>query len=191
VRLDLKSPSILKTKPCVLHARRMRLQVVSAALFCVAVLSARAAETTPAPEWSGGTFATFAHDGPSIWLSFIRQDKRHLIGRFTFENISGSRAQAKDATIEGINGEEGQFWPVIRCEARRAPDTPWESIGESSMDGPRKRLEIKADSPAVELRVTLDIFKPLIGKYYSGRIVLSSGDTSQFELQELTPRTER
>ena len=168
----------------------MRLHFVRAALFCVAVLSARAAEPTPMPEWSGGTFATFAHDGPSIWLSFIHQDKWHLVGRFTFENVSGSRAQAKDVTVEGVEGEEGeegQFWPLVRCEARRAPDAPWEPIGGSSADGPRQRLEIKAGSPAVELRVTLDIFKPLIGKYESGRIVLSSGDTSQFELKDLAP----
>ena len=115
------------------------------------------------------------------------QDKRHLVGRFTFENISGSRAQAKDVAVEGVDREEGQFWPVVRCEVRRARGSPWEPIGESSAEGSRRRLAIKADSAPVELRITLDIFKPLIEKYESGRIVLSSGDTSQFELKELTP----
>jgi hypothetical protein len=165
----------------------MRLHAVRAALFCIAVLSARAAEPTPVQEWSGGTFATFAHDGPTIRLWYMVQDKRHLVGRFTFENVSGSRAKATDATVEGVDREEDQFWPVVRCEVQRARGAPWEAIGESSVEGSRKRLAIKADSPPVELRVTLDIFKPFIGKYESGRIVLTSGDTSQFELKELTP----
>src|SRR4051812_41726734 len=102
----------------------MRLHPVTAALFCVAVLSTRAAEPTPVQEWSGGTFATFAHDGPIIWFRFIRQDRWHLVGRFTFENITGSRARAKDAVVEGVERTEGQFWPVVRCEARQAPDAP-------------------------------------------------------------------
>jgi hypothetical protein len=148
----------------------------------------RAAEATPTPvqEWSGGFFATYAHDGPGIRLFAIRQDRSHLTGTFSFENMSGSRAQAKDFTFQSVHRED-QLWPVVYYEVRRDRAAPWERIGQSSPEGKPQAVTIKADSAPVDLYVTLDMFKPLIEKYVEGRIVLDSAHTSQFDLKDLAP----
>jgi len=159
------------------------------ALFSISLLCVRAAEPTPTKiqEWSGGFFATYAHDGPGIRLWAIEQDRSHLTGTFSFENISGPRAQATDVTFQGVRRTEDHLWPVVYYEVRRDRAAPWEPLGQSSVEGQPRAVTIKADSAPVDLYVTLDMFKPLIGKYAEGRIVLDSAHTSQFDLKDLAP----
>ena len=164
---------------------------IYASVVCSTILPhAYAAEPTPTPiqEWSGGFFATFAHDGPSIRLWSIEQNRSHLTGTFTFENISGPRAKANDVTFQGVRRAEDHLWPVVYYEVRRDRAASWERLGQSSVEGQAEPVTIKADSAPVDLYVTLDIFKPLIGKYAEGRVVLDSTNTSQFDLSDLAPK---
>ncbi len=140
--------------------------------------------------FSRAMFYTYSHDGPNIILGMVSQDDWHTSGTFDFENISGERQQAKDAMLRGVK-RGGGFWPYVRCEARRKDSTVWDKIGESWVFGWPSRLVVKAESKPVEFSVRLDVFEDLVSKYEFGRIVLSSGDTSQFLLEDLTaPNTQ-
>ena len=54
----------------------------------------------------------------------------------------------------------------------------------------REKVTIARNSQNLELMVNLDEFQPLIGKYEVGRIVLNSGEVSEFELKSLLPPAE-
>jgi len=153
-------------------------------LLCTATLFAACSSKTR-PYFSKAFFYTFAHDGPTIILGMVSADGAHLSGRFDFENISGERQQAKDAVIYGVRRAD-RFWAHARCEGRRDENSSWESLGHSWILGWPATLKVKAESntPA-KFSVRLDIFDDAIGKYKFGRIVLSSGDTSQFLLEDV------
>jgi hypothetical protein len=157
-------------------------------MLSVFVCPAHAQQHQP---WSGGFSYTYSHDGPNIILGFIRQDEAHLSGEFTFENVSGSRDKAKDVLLQGGKTSDGRFWPQVRYEARRDADAPWEPLGHSPAIGRSAKRTIKAEGKPVQLTVRLDVFQPLIRTHKMGRIVFSSGDTSQFELKDFAPLNER
>lgn len=157
------------------------LSVVSSALL----LSASAAE--PPRVWSRGFHATYAHDGPSIGLDYLNQGHSDLVGTFSFESISGKRARARTVGLDGVQTASKVFWPKVRYEARQAPDVPWEQIGESSVVGRPKKLTIKSGAIYTDLWVSLGVFKPLVGTYESGRVIFSSGQSSEFQLKSLAP----
>ena len=159
---------------------------VGLSVLCSALLlSASAAE--PPRVWSRGFHATYAHDGPSIGLDYLNQSDSDLVGTFSFENISGKRAKARTVVVDGVETAPKTFWPKVRYEARKAPDQPWQPIGESSVVGRPKKLTIKSGAIYTDLWVSLGIFKPIVGRYESGRIILSSGQSSEFQLQSLAP----
>ena len=154
-------------------------------LVCVAALVAACTGETR-PYFSKAFFYTFAHDGPTIILGMVSSDGSNLSGTFDFENISGERKQAKHAVIRGVR-RLGGFWAHAHCEARRDENSSWEALGQSWVFGWPANLNVKAESAApAEFSVRLDIFDSAIGRYKFGRIVLSSGDTSQFALEDLT-----
>ncbi len=143
------------------------------------------------PNFSKGFFYTFAHDGPAIILDMVSADGRHLTGTFGFENISGERKRAKDVVVRGVR-RAGAFWAHARCEVRRDENSSWEPIGRSWVLGWPATLNVKAESTTpAEFSVRLDIFDDAINKYRFGRIILSSGDTSQFLLEDLTSGSEK
>jgi hypothetical protein len=137
--------------------------------------------------WSRGFNWTAAHDRPGIGLYYLNQDDSDFYGAFSCENTSGKRETAQKIVIEGVESEHGLFWPSVRYEARKDVTAPWESLGKSSAPGRPKKLTIEAEATDVDLWVSLQIFKPLIGKYESGRIVLNDGHTSEFQLKHLAP----
>ena len=141
----------------------------------------------PPKMWSRASSYTFAHDGPSMYLGFVSQKESDLVGIFTFENISGSRETAHRATLTGVAIEPDEFWPKVRYEAQKEAGGRWEVIGQSSLSGHSKRLAIEVGAPPVHLWVSLKLLQPLIGKYKFGRIVLDSGDVSEFNLNDLAP----
>jgi hypothetical protein len=125
--------------------------------------------------------------GPNIVLVAVHPNHSHLVGIFNFENISGERQQAKEVVFRGVRSIGGGFWPHVRYEARRNEGAFWEPLGESWLLGWPTKLTVKAESSPVGFSVRLDVFQSLIGKYEFGRIVLSSGATSQFQLDDLAP----
>ena len=141
----------------------------------------------PPQVWSRGFTWMSAHDGPGIGLYYLNQDDSDFYGTFSFDNVSGERNVAHKVRIDGTQDRYRHFWPRVRYEARRDDKAPWESLGESSPRGRSKSLVVRPRQSNVDLWVILNIFKPLIGKYESGRIVLSSGERSEFQLKYLAP----
>jgi len=154
--------------------------------FCVFCLLAACSEKRH-ELFSGAFMYTFAHNGPSIMLGFVSGGVFHLSGIFTFENVSGDRERAKDVILRGVR-RPGAFWAQADCEVRRDEKSAWEPIGKSAVFGWPAKLVVKAEAKAIDLSVRLDLFEPFIGRYEFGRIILTSGDTSEFFLDDLTPK---
>lgn len=126
-------------------------------------------------------------NGPAIILFDLDQSEVRLTGWFAFENYSGKAHAAKTLIIEGCKTSDGVFWPAVTLEVRNESTEQWEPIGKAVNQGCRDRIEIAPNTVNHELTVNLEAFKPLISKYKLGRIVLKTGQVSEFELKNLLP----
>ena len=105
-----------------------------------------------------------------------------LIGDFIFVPRSEN-----SAVIEGTRTLDGDFWPKVALQVGNS-DQHWERIGQSKHDGAPERLEVSAERGET-IRVLLNDYKPLIGKYKYGRIVFSNGESGVFYLDLLNPQS--
>lgn len=91
------------------------------------------------------------------------------------------------------------FWPYVQLEASNLRDKEWTVIGVSpsataGIDAsvlmyPDKAAYVERSAPQSAIcQINLDPFRPLIGKFRYGRVVLRSGGASQFiVLSDLLP----
>lgn len=126
-------------------------------------------------------------DRPTLILLTVDQRDNELIGSYVFNNYYSKKDKAGDVTVEGVRDTNGLFWPCVQLQAKKHNAVDWEGIGASNTPGPRSKILIRKNATSIGLHVRLDLFKPLIGKYEFGRIILSSGQLSEFELKDLSP----
>lgn len=120
-------------------------------------------------------------------LFSIDQGELHLIGTWSYTNGAVGNKTPPRVVIEGTKTSDGIFWPGVRLDVRRERTGKWKRIAKSSNHGQRATMTIEPNATNFDLTVNLDVFKTLIGKYESGRIVLNTGQASVFELKDLLP----
>ena len=120
-------------------------------------------------------------------LFSIDQDELHLIGTWSYTNGTVGSKTPPRVVIEGTKTADGIFWPEVRLEVRKTRNAKWKRIATSRNEGQRASMIIEPNAINFDLTVNLDAFKPMLGKYESGRIVLNTGRTSEFELKDLLP----
>lgn len=126
-------------------------------------------------------------EGVTLILLSVDQRDTKLIGHFVFENKESTDKKARDVTVDGVKDCEGIFWPRVKLEVKRRDSIYWVPVsGPAPVGGPAKIL-IQPNETNFDIVVNLNPFKALIGKYEAGRITLSSGQESEFDLKELLP----
>jgi hypothetical protein len=120
-------------------------------------------------------------------LFSLDQDELHLIGTWSYTNGTFGNKTPPRVVIEGTKTADGIFWPEVRFEVRKTRKTKWRRIATSPNEGQRASVTIEPNAINFDLTVNLDAFKVFLGKYESGRIILNSGRTSEFELKDLLP----
>jgi hypothetical protein len=126
-------------------------------------------------------FRQLAPDAPAH-LSSVTSLGARLIGGFIFVPRSTS-----SAAIEGTRTLDGDFWPKVKLQVGNSEEQ-WTTIGESKHHGALEKLEVSPDRGET-IRVLLNDYKPLIGKYKYGRIMFSNGDFGVFFLELLNPKS--
>jgi hypothetical protein len=118
----------------------------------------------------------------------VDQGDRHLVGTWSYGNGAvGNETPPPRVVIGGTKTADGIFWPDVRLEVRKGQKDKWERIPTSPNHGERATVTIEPNAINLDLMVNLDAFKPLLNKYESGRIVLKTGRSSEFELKDLLP----
>jgi hypothetical protein len=96
--------------------------------------------------------------------------------------------QASSRTsIEGTETPDGEFWPYVTAQVANNYRGVWRVIGHPSNVGKPTSLSIKPKDVNARLIVDMEIFRPLIGKFRYGRLVLKNGKAAIFELKNLLP----
>ena len=117
----------------------------------------------------------------------IDQGDRHLVGTWSYTNGAVGNKTPPRVVIEGTRTTDGVFWPDVKLEARKGRTGKWKQVPNPAIEGELATVIIEPNAINFDLTVNLDAFKPLMGTYESGRIVLKTGRTLQFELKDLVP----
>ncbi len=123
-------------------------------------------------------------------LFSVDQGELNLVGTWSYTNGAIGNEPPPPIVIEGTKTPDGSFWPDVRLEVRKARKGNWKKIATSPSHGERATVTIGPNATNFDLTVNLDAFKPLLHNYKSGRIVLNTGRTSEFELEDLLPARE-
>lgn len=93
--------------------------------------------------------------------------------------------------LDGVQTSDGKFWPNVVAQVADDYDGVWITIGKCSSAGKPITLSLERDDVKAELYVDLRIFRPMVGKFRYGRLVLINGNVAAFELYKLLPPEER
>lgn len=120
-------------------------------------------------------------------LVSVDQGDVHLVGTWSYTNGAVGSEIPPRVVIEGTKTADGGFWPDVRLEVRKGRKGKWKRIAQSPNRGERATVRIEPKATSFDLMVNLDAFKPFLNKYESGKIVLDTGWSSEFELKDLLP----
>jgi hypothetical protein len=129
-----------------------------------------------------GTFQPFKITGIES-----SEEGDHVIGKFSFVNYKEGEKPPAPVMINGGKKSDNTFWPDVVAQVADDDDN-WKAIGKPSTSGTiTVSLMVPAKVDPERFYVNLDIFRPIIGKKKYGRIVLETGDSAIFELNDLLP----
>lgn len=123
----------------------------------------------------------------SLSLYYLDQNESHLVGVLSYENRGSVEKVARPTVIAGVVAPDGLFYPNISLAVRREMDSEWENVESAPIKGRHTKVKVDAGKTNWKLSVILDPFKSLIGKYKFGKLVLNTGETSEFQLKYLLP----
>lgn len=90
-------------------------------------------------------------------------------------------------SVDGTETPDGRFWPYIVAQVAHDYRGVWIVLGQSSNQGKPSTLTVQPKDLDAKLHVDLDIFRPMVGKFRYGRVVLKSGVSAAFELKDILP----
>lgn len=117
----------------------------------------------------------------SFRIQTVAAEDGHLIGRATYFETG----QDVTVKIDGLQTLDGRFWPSVTAETADNLDGEWQRLDQPKLSGQPATYTFKFAKANVKLYISLDTFRPLIGKVRYGRIVLPGGKHTLFELKEL------
>lgn len=131
-------------------------------------------------DWIRGFMATPKDENTPLVrceMISVASTRGHLDGHLLFINDSNSQIK-----IDGETQKDGTFWPSFRAQVKKESEKEWKKLGES--DKSRNTVTVTVDAFG-ERKVCLDmdIFRPAIAKATYGRIVLSNGVSTMFDLE--------
>jgi hypothetical protein len=111
-------------------------------------------------------------------------DDHDLHGLCTYYNI-----KSVPFTIDGIETPDGDFYPNVSFQvADQQEKGGWRTISVAiSRAGKPTILTIKPKSASKALKVDLDVYRPFIGKRQLGKLLLRTGESTVFQIDDLQP----
>jgi hypothetical protein len=129
-----------------------------------------------------GTSVTNKESSETFTLDVWGGDGKHVHGLCSYHNFS-----ARPFEIDGQETRGGDFYPDVIYEVSNGDDR-WQTLEVPSVEfGKQLTTVVESRGTSRPLRVDLDSFTPLIGKFKYGRLVLKSGESAVFQIDELQP----
>lgn len=155
-------------------------------IICISLLANLVCAEEP-KVWSRSFSWADHKDGPAVTLYDLDQGEAHLIGYFAYENYSKKNEIPRPAVLSGVKTADGAFWPDATVQVKNRQTGSWETIGKSTEQGERTDVTIAPNAINFDLKVNLDALKPLLNEHELARLILNSGEASEFELKYLVP----
>lgn len=115
-------------------------------------------------------------------IGVIQNDGQSLLATCALRFVAGTDSIIlQGATIDGM------FRPAVRYEVATSGKDEWKTIAQSPVGFESESIVIGPDNPRVKLFISLDPFRPTIGIYRYGRLVLESGNSVVFAIENLLP----
>jgi hypothetical protein len=111
----------------------------------------------------------------------------HLVGTCSYANYTDGKESPPAITVRGVKMEEGKFCPRVTAKVTNDVNGEWTTIGELGTLGKPASRRIAANSIDDTFTVPLDSFRPFIGKFLYGALVLKTDQAAVFELKDLLP----
>ena len=137
--------------------------------------------------WHESTF-TKVDTSPTPSLSIVAilsPDGRDVFASCEFRNDGLSTM-----SLNGTRTADRKFWPYVTRQVSNDVTGTWTTIASREDSGTPSTSSIESKQVVGELYVNLDSFRPLIGKFRYGRILLSTGDAAVFEMRSILPPEE-
>jgi len=144
----------------------------------------------PYPAWSRGlnlSAPVNARFEPFEIRRIASEEGDHLVGEFWFFNYIEGNHAPPDVTIKGTRKHDGTFWPEALAQVSSERNGPWTTLGSPLTPGEIASLTVAGKAEQERFYVNLDIFRPMIGKMTYGRVILKTGDSALFGLEDLLP----
>lgn len=110
----------------------------------------------------------------------------HLMATCSFANYSDESDSPPPVTIQGVK-KDGKFYPHVFVKVTNEINGEWKTIGELGLRGQKASRRIAAKTVDDSLTIQLDVFRPLIGTFVYGSVVIPTGEAAVFELNDLLP----
>lgn len=138
--------------------------------------------------WSRGFMGT-PSSGPFRPFNVVILESvtgNHLRATCSFANYSDESESPPPVKIRGVT-RDGKFYPHVFAKVTNEVNGEWKTIGELGVKGKLTSRWVAPKSVDDSLVVELDVFRPLIGTYFYGSVVLPTGESAVFELNDLLP----
>ncbi len=90
--------------------------------------------------------------------------------------------------FRGKKEVDGMFRPIVTYEVATLNKTQWEKLrGDVDQQPGSESIDVSPKNPTVKLCFDMKPFRDVIGSYRYGRLVLETGDSAVFELDDLLP----
>ncbi len=111
----------------------------------------------------------------------------HLVATCSYANYSDGKTSPPLVTVRGVTTKDGKFCPRVSAKITNDVNGEWKTIGELGTLGKPLSRRIAANTVDDSFTISLDVFRPFIGKFVYGSLVLKSGQAAVFELKDLLP----
>lgn len=123
--------------------------------------------------------------GSSFNLISLVSYEKHITGNFYFLGES----EGANIELTGKQTDDEQFWPVATFEKGNSK-RDWKVVQTATSSANLVRLPVYKSGKLNQLRVPLDVYRPLIGKHKFGKITFSNGGYCVIRLEDLQPKKE-
>ena len=104
--------------------------------------------------------------------------------------MSNENDRTEPIVITGARSVAGEFWADATLQVKKTAASEWETIGKSTGKGQPETITVAPNDTSRVLNIDFDDFKRFIPTHKTGRVIISTGGTEQFDLEALTPPSE-
>jgi hypothetical protein len=119
---------------------------------------------------------------PPLGVAGISEFDGNLIGECVYSPADGNTS----ASVAGTRATDGKLWLTAMAQVASDYRGVWMTVGKCPGSGEDARITLSKDDEANWL-VNLNAFRPWVGKYRYGRVVLDNGMSAIFELKNILP----